>query len=115
MKDKSKQKIARQLSSCLIGKYSGFRVISIEFEKKQRKLFKPTKRIVIEPLCYFSDDISKAYLSSYSKEKEMRRAHKCYSVTIAVNFLFTKQGKKDIWQIVQEGQELFIILITKTS
>ena len=121
MKDKSKQKIARQLSSCLIGKYSGFRVISIEFEKKQRKLFKPTditnkptKRIVIEPLCYFSDDISKAYSSSYSKEKEMRRAHKCYSVTIAINFLFTKQGKKDIWQIVQEGQELFIILITRT-
>ena len=27
MKDKSKQKIARQLSSCLIEKYSGFGVI----------------------------------------------------------------------------------------
>ena len=84
MKGKSKQKIFRQLSSCLIEKYSGFRVISIEFERKQRKLFKPihiiykpTKSIEIEPLCYFSDDISKAYPSSYSKGKEMRRAHKC--------------------------------------
>ena len=34
MKDKSKQKIVRQLSSCLIEKYSGFTVISIEFQKK---------------------------------------------------------------------------------
>ena len=29
MKDKSKQKIVRQLSNCLIEKYSGFRLISI--------------------------------------------------------------------------------------
>ena len=71
MKDKSKQKIVRQLSTCLIEKHSGFRVISIEFEKKEKKLFKPidisykpTKSIETEPLCYFSDDISKAY--SYS-------------------------------------------------
>ena len=60
MKDESKQKIVRQLSSCLIEKYSGFRLISIEHEKKQRKLFKPidiiykpTKSIEIEPLCFF--------------------------------------------------------------
>ena len=39
MKDKSKQKILRQLSSCLIEKYSGFTVISVEFQKKQRKMF----------------------------------------------------------------------------
>ena len=32
IKDKSKQKIVRQLSSCLIEKYSGFRLISIERE-----------------------------------------------------------------------------------
>ena len=59
MKDKSKQKILRQLSSFLIKKYSGFGVISIEFERKQRKkfkpidiIYKPTKLIEIEPLCY---------------------------------------------------------------
>ena len=34
MKDKSKQKIVTQLSSCLIEKYSGFTGISIEFKKK---------------------------------------------------------------------------------
>ena len=38
VKDKSKQKIVRQLSSCLIEKYGDFRVISIEFERKQRKV-----------------------------------------------------------------------------
>ena len=76
MKNKSKQKIVRQLSSCLIEKYSGFTVISIEFQKNQRKMlkaidiiYKPTKRIEIESLCYFSDDISKAYSSLYSKGK----------------------------------------------
>ena len=86
MKDKTKQKIVRQLSSCLIEKYSGFQVISIEFERKKRKKFKPidiiyksTKRVETEPLCYFSDDISNAYSHFYSKGKDgMRRAHKCY-------------------------------------
>ena len=39
MKDKTKQKIVRQLSSCLIEKYSGFTIISIEYQKKQRTLF----------------------------------------------------------------------------
>ena len=66
VKDKSEQKIARQLSRCLIKKYSSFTQISIEYQKKQRKLFKPvdiiykpTKRIEIEPLCFFSGDMSK--------------------------------------------------------
>ena len=60
MKDKSKQRIVRQLSSCLIEKYSGFTVISIEFKKKQRKIFKPIdiiykpiKHIEIEPFLLF--------------------------------------------------------------
>ena len=44
----------------------------------------------------------------------MSRAHKDISIIIAINFLFWKQGKKDIWKIVQEGQELSIMLITKT-
>ena len=39
MKDKTNQKIERQLSSCLIEKYSGFTIISIEYQKKQRTLF----------------------------------------------------------------------------
>ena len=42
-------------------------------------IYKLTKRIEIEPLCYFSGDISKAYSSLHSKGKTgMLRVHKCY-------------------------------------
>ena len=72
VKNKNEQKIVRQLSSCLIKNYCGFTQISLEYKKKQRKLFKPvdiiykpTKRIEIEHLCFFSNDLSKTYLSLY--------------------------------------------------
>ena len=117
MKDKTKQKIVRQLSSCLIEKYSGLTIISIEYQKKQRKLFKPidiiykpTKHIEIEPLCYFLEDISKAYSSLHSKEK--KGLSRSINVFIAINFLLLKQDKKGPWKIAQENQVLFIILIT---
>ena len=55
-------------------KYNGFQVISIEYARKQRKkfkpiniIYKPTKDIETELLCYFSDDISKAYTNLLSK------------------------------------------------
>ena len=91
VKDKNQQKIVRQLSSYLIEKYNGFTIISIEYQKKQRKkafkaidiIYKPTKHVEIEPLCYFSEDISKAYSSFHSKgdKKGLTRAHRvhqCY-------------------------------------
>ena len=60
VKNKDEQNLVRQLSSCLIEKYSGFSQICLAYQKKQRKLFKPidiiykpTKRIEIEPLCFF--------------------------------------------------------------
>ena len=37
MKEPKKQNIVRQLSSCLMEKYNGFQVISIESARKQRK------------------------------------------------------------------------------
>ena len=102
MKDKSKQKIVRQLSSYLIEKYSGFTIIATEFQKKQRKMFKPiviiykpTKRIEIEPLCYFSDDISKAYSSLHSKGKKgMSRRINALSVIIAKTFFILETRRK---------------------
>ena len=39
MKEKNQQKIIRQLSSCLIEKYNGFTVISIDYQKKTKKKF----------------------------------------------------------------------------
>ena len=78
VKNKEEQNLVRQLSSCLVEKYSGFTQICLEYKKKQRKLFKPidiiykpTKHIEIEPFCSFSNDLSKAYSSSYSiREKK---------------------------------------------
>ena len=37
VKSKDNQKIVRQLSSCLIEKFNGFTIISIEHEKKTKK------------------------------------------------------------------------------
>ena len=60
VKNRDEQNLVRQLSSCLIEKYSGFSQICLAYQKKQRKLFqpidiiyKPTKRIEIELLCFF--------------------------------------------------------------
>ena len=102
MKDKTKQKVVRQLSSCLIKKYSGFTIISIEYQKKQRKLFKPidiiykpTKHTEIEPLCYFSKDISKAYSSLHSKGKKgFSRAHKVYQCFYCNKFFVAEPRQK---------------------
>ena len=77
VKNRDEQNLVRQLSSCLIEKYSGFSQICLAYQKKQRKLFKlidmnykTTKRIEIEPLCIFSTDLSKAYSSYYLAGKK---------------------------------------------
>ena len=102
MKDKKKREIVRQLSSCLIEKYCRFTIISIEYQKKQRKLFKPidiiykpTKHIKIESLCNFSDDISKAYSSLHSKGKKgVSKAHKCYQSYYCNKFFIVELRQK---------------------
>ena len=85
MKEPKKQNIIRQLSSCLIEKYNGFQVISIEFDRKQKKkfkpidiIYKPTKNPEIELLCYFSKDIAKAYSNFYSIKDKTKRAYSCF-------------------------------------
>ena len=83
MKKPDQQKIVKQLSSCLIEKYNGFTVIRIEYEKKERKnfepidiIYKPTKDLETEPVCYFSTDISLAYSAYYLRGSKMKRATK---------------------------------------
>ena len=101
MKEPKKQNIVRQLSSCLMEKYNGFQVISIEYARKQRKkfkpiniIYKPTKHIEIEPLCYFSDDISKAYTNLHSKPNQIRNAHKCYQCYYCNKFFLRPEKHK---------------------
>ena len=40
MKEPRKKNIVRQISTCLTEKYNGFQTISIEFARRERKLFK---------------------------------------------------------------------------
>ena len=68
IKEPKKLYIVRQISSCITKKYNGFWAISIEFARKESKkskpidiICKPTKNPEISPLCYFTQDISKAY------------------------------------------------------
>ena len=68
-KSKKKQTVVRQLSSCINEKYNGFHIISIEYSDKLRKksrpiniIYKPAKPIDENILCYYSADLSKAYL-----------------------------------------------------
>ena len=73
----------------------------LKIKKKQRKLFKsidiiykPTKRIEIEPLCFFSNDLSKAYSSLYSSGEKVKRTHKCYQCYYC-NKLFIQSYKQE--------------------
>ena len=75
LKKPDEQKIVKQLSSCLTEKFNGFSIIRAEYEKKVRKefspidiIYKPTRNIEIEPLCYYSTDITLAYSASYPKK-----------------------------------------------
>ena len=77
-------------------------------------IYKPTKRIEIEPFAIFLMIFQKhIHLYIQKEKKECQERINAISVIIAINFLFWKQGEKDIWKIVQEGQELSIILIIK--
>ena len=54
-----------------------------KYEKKERKnfepidiIYKPTKDLETEPVCYFSTDISLAYSAYYLRGSKMKRATK---------------------------------------
>ena len=100
MKKTDQQKIVKQLSSCLIEEYNGFTVIRTEYDKKERKnfepldiIYKPTKDLKTEPLCYFATDISLAYSVYYLRASKMKRATKVQSCHYC-NHLFTQNQKK---------------------
>ena len=88
IKEPKKTNFVRQLLSCIIEKYNGYQTISNEFERKQRKNFKPidiiyklTKNPEKRPLCYFTPDISKAYLNLYSSGNKIKNQYcacQCY-------------------------------------
>ena len=88
IKKPEKQNQLKQLASCLIQKYSGFQVVKIAFNKKQRQNFEPidiiyipTKNAQILPECYYTTNIANAYTALYSRGlKEVRAflVYECY-------------------------------------
>ena len=86
----------------MIEKYSGFTIISIENQKKQRKLFKPihityksTKNTETKPVCYFSDDIAIAYSSLHSKGKKgLKRSHQYFQCFYCNKFFIFEARQK---------------------
>ena len=100
-KRSKKENIVRQISSCLTDKYNGFQAISIEFARRERKnfkpidiIYKPTKNPEISPLCYYTEDISRAYTNFYNVEHKNKRAYSCYECYYCKNFFFKKDTHK---------------------
>ena len=88
----------------------------IEYEKKERKnfelldiIYKPTKDLQTEPLCYFTTGISLAYSAYYLRASKIKRATKVHSCHYC-NHFFTHNQKKFERHLKQENQALFIIL-----
>ena len=85
LKNPDEQKIVKQLSSCITEKFNGFTIIRSEYAKKVRRefspldiIYKPTKNIEIEPLCYYSSDISLAYSATYPRKDDRNKTQKEY-------------------------------------
>ena len=100
MKEPGKQNVVRQLSSCLIEKYNGFQVISIEFDRKKKKLSlfilftKPTKRPEIDPICFYSNDTAKAHTNFYSVKNRNKCAFSCYECYYCRKFFLRQERQK---------------------
>lgn len=102
MKKKDHQKIIKQLSSCLIEKFNGFTIVPLEYDKKVRQklepvdiIYRPTKNIEIEPLCYLSTNIELAYSAFYTKNTKNIRSFKVDSCHYCNHFFVHNKRKFD--------------------
>ena len=97
------QKRYCQTNFKLLYQYNGFQAISIEFARKERKKLKPidiiyksTKNPEIIPLCYFTEDISKAYTNFYNQKDKFKRAYSCYECYCRQFFLKKDRHKRHL-------------------
>ena len=109
IKKTKKQNIVRQISSCITKKYNRFQAISIEFARKERKrykpidiIYKPTKNPEISPLCYFTQDISKAYHNFYSVVDKTESGFGSYECCYCRKFFLREDRRKRHVEIMQE-------------
>ena len=57
-------------------------------------MYKPTKNPEISPLCYFTQDISKAYIHFYNVKDKTRRPHGCYEYYYSRKFFLREDRHK---------------------
>ena len=58
-------------------------------------IYKPTKNIEIEPVCYFSDDIAKTYSSLHSKGKKgLKISHQAFKCFYCNKFFIVEARQK---------------------
>ena len=91
------------MSSCITEKFNGFTIIRSEYAKKVRRefspidiIYKPSKNIEIEPLCYYSSDITLAYSATYprkNREMQQGRAFKVQSCHYCNKFFIHKDRR----------------------
>ena len=86
-KDSKKQETKKNGSSCIVKKFRGFDIVSIEYGRRQRTkfslfdvIYKPMKKWTDIIDCYFSIDLASAYRPEWSTGKSLRhaRAYQCY-------------------------------------
>ena len=70
----------------------------IESKKKIFKpidiIYKPTKDPEIEPICYYSNDIAKAYTNFYSVKNKNKHGFSCYECYYCRNFFLRQERQK---------------------
>ena len=78
-KDSERQEIKKNVSSCIVEKFRGFDIVSIEYGRRQRNKFSPID-VIYKPLkkwsniidCYFSIDLANDYRAEWSTGKSLR-------------------------------------------
>ena len=92
-KDSKKQEMKKNVSSCIIEKFRGFDIVSIEYGRRQQIKFLPID-IIYKPVkkwddiinFYFSTDLATAYRAEWSTGKSLRNAqvYQCYYIVTPV-------------------------------
>ena len=115
VKDRRQQKIVRQLSSCLMEKYNGFTIASIEYQKKKKEknlngstsFISQPKILKLNLFVTFQKMFQKHILLYILKGRKKAWVEhiRFINLIIAINFLLTRRVKKDIKEITQKNQE----------
>ena len=99
----NKNNILRQVSSCLTKKFNGFRIVSIEQEKKNWKTLRPVD-IIYKPVkqsdelinCYFSSRLNFGFQGQYTERNNVNKIKFCTSFQCyyCSNY-YSRKGKYD--------------------